>query len=414
MATGAVIDGGEAQLFSESSTRPLAYVSRILDLQPIPGADAIEVATILGWKVVVKKGRYSVGDPCIYAEIDSILPPWPTFTADGLERAKYRIKTIKLRGQISQGYCVPIQALEDHPGRRLRVEARAAEGADPAAIVEGTGERIELTQGRDVTELLCITKYEPEAVRIPCTAFGPDGVVPFAAFPSFLHKTDQTRIQNMPWLPTEYPDVEFECSEKVDGTSITMFWRDGEFGVCTRNYRVKDEILREAEGADLAALSGQRFQTHVAATHVAARAAMRGRLGALKRNIALQGELLGPGIAKNPYKFSETRWLIFDAWLIDEARYATAGERGEILASLGVRDAVKEGKGDLVAAVPVISANSTLAGRTVEGILEEAEGKSALCASAIREGFVFKSRQLINGKVISFKAISRAFELAKG
>ena len=59
--------------------RSLASVQRIRSLAPIAGADAIEVATVRGWKVVVKKGEFAVGDLAVYVEIDAFLPERPEF-----------------------------------------------------------------------------------------------------------------------------------------------------------------------------------------------------------------------------------------------------------------------------------------------------------------------------------------------
>lgn len=89
--------------------RKLASIQKILALNQIEGADAIECATVLGWKLVVKKGEFKVGDLAIYCEIDSVLPEKPEF--EFLKSCKYRIKTVRLRGQISQGICFPLSVL---------------------------------------------------------------------------------------------------------------------------------------------------------------------------------------------------------------------------------------------------------------------------------------------------------------
>ncbi|MDI6774985.1 MAG: hypothetical protein QME60_06280 [Verrucomicrobiota bacterium] len=88
--------------------RKLASIQKVSDVAPITGADKIEVAKILGWSVVIKKGEYKSGDPCVYAEIDSIMPPRPEF--EFLKERHYRIKTIKLCGQISQGIAFQVKS----------------------------------------------------------------------------------------------------------------------------------------------------------------------------------------------------------------------------------------------------------------------------------------------------------------
>src|SRR5512133_220514 len=115
--------------------RKLASIQRIASLSPIIGADKIEKATVLGWELVVKKDEFRVGDLCVYVEIDSILPDKPFF--EFMRDRKFRVKTIKLRGQVSQGICFPL------------------------SIVPKGGDRYE---DADVTEALGITKYDPQAI----------------------------------------------------------------------------------------------------------------------------------------------------------------------------------------------------------------------------------------------------------
>ena len=89
--------------------RKLASIQKIIDLEPIEGADAIEKATVLGWQLVVKKGEYQVGDLMVYFEIDSLLPERPEF--EFMKARGMRVRTIRLRGQVSQGICFPLSIL---------------------------------------------------------------------------------------------------------------------------------------------------------------------------------------------------------------------------------------------------------------------------------------------------------------
>src|SRR6185312_7137005 len=84
----------------------LASVQKILSIKPIEGAEFIVTATVLGWEVVVKKGEFNVGDLCCYIQIDTVVPETEQF--DFLRERKYRVRTIKLRKQISQGLIVPL------------------------------------------------------------------------------------------------------------------------------------------------------------------------------------------------------------------------------------------------------------------------------------------------------------------
>ena len=138
--------------------RKLASIQRIKALEPIPDADSIEKATVLGWQLVVKKGEFQVGDLCVYCEVDCLLPDRPEF--EFLKNRGSRIRTIRLRGQVSQGICFPLSIL-------------------PA------GTPIE--EDLEVTELLDIVKFEPP---IPACLAG----IQKGEFPSFIPKTDETRV----------------------------------------------------------------------------------------------------------------------------------------------------------------------------------------------------------------------------
>src|SRR5437762_2570852 len=89
--------------------RQLASIHRIKALDPIDGADAIERATVLGWQLVAKKSEFNVGDLCVYCEIDSVMPEREEFLF--LKPRGMRVKTVRLRGQISQGICFPLAIL---------------------------------------------------------------------------------------------------------------------------------------------------------------------------------------------------------------------------------------------------------------------------------------------------------------
>lgn len=86
--------------------RSLAHVEIITALSSIEGADFLELAQVLGWQCVVKKGEFQVGDKIIFCEIDSVLPELPEY--EFLRKYNFRIKTQKLRGVISQGLVLPI------------------------------------------------------------------------------------------------------------------------------------------------------------------------------------------------------------------------------------------------------------------------------------------------------------------
>jgi RNA ligase (TIGR02306 family) len=205
--------------------RKLATIRKITDIRPIEGADKIEIATVGGWNVVVAKDvEHKVGNSVVYCEIDSFLPIKEEF--EFLRKSSYkkmgdqegfRLKTIRLRGQLSQGLILPISVVPI---------TQFATGHD-------------LPEGLDVTEMLGIVKYEPP---IPAELSGKVK----GGFPSFLRKTDEERVQNLVKEYEEYKltsEHQFYMTEKLDGSSATFYMNESEFGVCSRNLE-----LLETEG----------------------------------------------------------------------------------------------------------------------------------------------------------------------
>lgn len=347
--------------------RKLATIEVIKDLQPIEGADAIEVATVRGWKVVVKKGEFVVGDLCVYCEIDSVMPQRPEFYF--LQNSRFRIKTIKLRGQVSQGICFPISvALEAY---KRDIEANKND------LPNGINLVIKLEQGLDVTELLGVTKYEP---AIPAQLAGKVR----GNFPSFLKKTDEERIQNMEWVLVEYKDKLFYVTEKLDGTSFTAYYNNGVFGVCSRNldlFETEDNIHWK----------------------VARALKLEEKMKKYGANVAFQGELLGEGIQKNKYRLKGQDVFFFNIFNIDTYQYFNYKMFTNRIFEMGLKT------------VPVIS---PIIGfkllSNVSEMLKYSEGKSQLNPNQEREGIVVRPYENIEhpkyGR-ISFKVISNKYLL---
>jgi RNA ligase (TIGR02306 family) len=213
--------------------RKLASVRKIAGLQPIAGADKIELAIIDGWQVVVKKGEFKVDDLCVYFEIDSFLPCIPVFEflrkgcfkstkhlGDG-----YRLRTIKLKKTLSQGLALPLADLFVSPDDK---------GELAAEMRKNVFDTYQL--GADLTEILGVKKYE---IEIPASLAGTIK----GNFPSWLKRTDQERIQNC------FNDVPkdhcYEVTLKLDGSSLTVYKKDGAVSVCSRNL----ELVREPDNA---------------------------------------------------------------------------------------------------------------------------------------------------------------------
>ena len=168
--------------------RKLATIAKIEDIRPHPNADVLELAIIRGWQVVVKIGEFQPGDLCVYCEIDSLMPERPEF--EFLAKYKYRIKTTKLRGQISQGIAFPISII---PSKWLLYTDKEPEYIDYDEVRPA----IKIEEGADVTDVLGIIKYDPP---LPANLGG----VALGKFFTHSIKTDEERIQNLTEIYDEY------------------------------------------------------------------------------------------------------------------------------------------------------------------------------------------------------------------
>jgi RNA ligase (TIGR02306 family) len=373
--------------------RKLASIRRIKEVLPIEGADAIEVAVVDGWKVVTKKGEYKPGDLCIYCEIDSFLPireefeflRKSSFKKMGAQEG-FRLKTIRLRGQVSQGLILPLSVLEGEEEMKIGISQQPHGDQlqlgpyDDALVIE---------EGVDVSNYLGIVKYEPP---IPAELAGKVK----GLFPSFLRKTDEERVQN---LAKEYAEWclsskhQFYVAEKLDGSSATFYFKDGVFGVCSRNLELA-EPEPFVPGTVLCDDGVERPKQENTFWKVAREMDLKTKLSAVGYNVCLQGELIGEGIQGNPYKIKGQVVRFFNAFNIDTQEYLNLRDFVSLLILLGLDH------------VPILEAPFQLP-ETIEGMLKYAEGRSALNPNTEREGVVVRSLD----RTISFKAISNSFLL---
>jgi RNA ligase (TIGR02306 family) len=258
--------------------RKLVTVETISDIQPIPDADKICKAKVRNWWVIIGKDQFNVGDKCLYFEIDSLLPidkfdeslskynsTRTMITEDGKEITGYRIRTVKMRGQISQGLILPYNGDEAH--------------------------------GTDMTNALDVVKYDPYISNQKGAQLQSDNGAE-GLFPSFIPKTDEERIQNLDY----YNDIDhniWEVSEKLDGTSFTAYRFENEFKVCSRNL-----ILREDENSIYWKIAKKYNMREL-----------------VPEGFAVQGEIVGPGIQSNPLKLKETELYLFNMYNINEGTY---------------------------------------------------------------------------------------------
>ena len=344
--------------------RKMATIRKIDALRPIEGADAIECAIVGGWTVVVKKGEYTAGDLAVYCEIDSFIPTAiaPFLTKpdnypkvfEGVEGE--RLRTMKLRGQLSQGLLLPLDVLpadDDFNGA--------------------------WTEGEDVSELLGIVKYE---APVPAALAGEVK----GMFPSRIPKTDQERVQNLKaelaeWLDS---DLHWEVTEKLEGSSMTVYYLDGEVGVCSRNLDLKPNL----DNSLWRAANKYNLPT---------------KLVGIGRNIAIQGEIVGNGIQGNIYQMRDQDFLVYDIYDIDAGCYLTPFSRAAFVAEHKLNHC------------PILAYSAgltdTLGITNMEQVLKFAEGKSVMgMIGCEREGLVFKCHE----RPVSFKSISNKYLLKHG
>lgn len=351
--------------------RQLATIQKIAEVLPIEGADKIEKVRVKDWWCVAVKGEFKVNDPCVYFEIDSLLPlDNPAFEflskgskpkkveIDGKEYTGYRLKTVKLRGQISQGLAFPLKDLTLYSSVPLS----------------------EVDVGDDVTEALGVVKWErPIPAQLTGKVKGQR--------PGFIPKTDEERIQNCGHLLAKHFATLFYITEKLDGSSATFFRHtttaDGDhFGVCSRNLE-----LLETEGNSFWDMAKKYDLPNK-----------------LPSGFVLQGELIGEGVQGNPLKLKGRDIRAYNVFDINNSKYLDYPDFVKFCADLGVPT------------VPILSEDSTLPA-TVEELLKQADGKSAISPECAREGIVVRPmtemQDEINGTTqrLSFKAVSNEYLL---
>ena len=363
------------------SDRKLATIRRVSSVDDIVGKDRIGLAHIDGWTVIVQKSDIHAGDLVVFCEIDSVLPDaeWCSFLKD------HRIRTMKMAGCLSQGIAFPLTILPVEKATKFH-------------------------EGDDVTELLGVTKWErPDATDInvggkkpPMKKF-PKWLMRFKwfrqfvykfvdhraskAFPEFLSKTDETRIQNAPWY-LEKDDL-WMLTEKVDGQSGSfavkkthkLFGKKYETFVCSRNLRLFGD-----DGSSYWKV-WKKYNLEKVLTEICE----HDNFGEW---VAIQGEIIGPKIQGNKYKRTEPELYVFNFITDRDGRWATRD--GEFLL-----------KPFGLSYVPIIEVRKLP--KTVEKMLELAHGQSKL-GDTLREGLVCRS---LDGKQ-SFKAVDPEFLMKYG
>lgn len=342
--------------------RKLASVQRIAEIQPIDGADKIVKARINGWWVVTAiENNFTVNDIVAFIEPDAWVPhELAPFLSKSKEPREYngiqgeRLRTITLKKQLSQGLILPLSIIEQY--------------GDFGPLL------LDANEGDDLTEILGIQKWEKP---IPAQLRGQMS----GDFPSFLRKTDQERVQNLPEIFTDGSLAHFyEATIKLDGSSMSVWFNGEDWGVCSRNIDLK----LDQEGNTFVDTAKRVFPE-----------SLRGiihQLGAL----CFQGELMGEGIQGNRENLTGHHFYLFDIWVIDEQRYMDPFERMVMCKRLNITPV------PMIGILPLGSF-----GESIEDLLAMAYDQESL-SHPVAEGVVFKR---CDGK-FNFKAISNKFLLA--
>lgn len=377
------------------TNRKLASIQLIARLTPIPGADKIETARVLGWDcVVAKKDNFKVGDKVVYIEIDSIVPDRPEF--EFLRDRKFKVKTIKLRGQISQGLVVPLSILPGSNNLSVGTDVtdklgivKCSEQVDPVRNSQTANKKFGKIHKFIYSHKVTRVVYRA-LVNNKLGLWLKEAIKPTSLFPSVIHKTDETRIQAMPHILQAFKDIPFCMTEKLDGQSMTAYvqkkfrWpftpQKYKFVVCSRNM-----VLGREDDSNWWR-AARIFNVRFVLTNL-----LKSLPG---RNwVALQGEVLGPGIQGNKYGLSTVELRVFN--MMTDKEIFNQTEMGMHLAGSGI------------STVPVLRQGTFYLPQNIEDIVEVSKAPSILNKNVPREGIVVRNYD----KNISFKVINPEFLL---
>lgn len=378
--------------------RALAHVEKIEFVRPIDGADNIELIGVLGWLCIAKKGEFNVGDLAVYIEIDSKCPE-DDERFKFLESKHYKVKTMRLGkfNVISQGLALPITAFPELKDKSIGDDVtnilkityssqedikRKSGSIDPNAKYKIMAQRHQKVFSHPIVRKIMKYKFGRKFMFL---IFGRKKDKP-KAFPDWIVKTDETRIENAPfYLESTNKWVK---TEKLDGTSCTFAVDKNkrnkfEFIVCSRNVRQLDRNQVTYHENNIYWELADKYNIENILLNYA-------KENGYKR-VVLQGEGVG-NVQANPYKLKENDLYVFNL-VVDGIRLGTIE-----MAGFCNKNGLKH--------VPIIDEAYELP-KTMEEMKLEADGYSEINPKVRREGFVYRS---FDGQQ-SFKNVSREFLL---
>lgn len=362
--------------------RRLVTIRPVKDKKVIPKADKIERLIVDGWNVISQIDNFQVGDYGVFFEVDSGLPVEDARFSfmessgrkDFFGKIVYRVKTIRLRGTLSQGLMLPLDMFPE-----------IVDYLDVNDLTE-----MDAYQNKvDFAEMLDVVKYEP-----PLKVRGADSA---GDFPFWIRKTDQERINNVfDEFNEDFKNLSFFATYKMNGSSATYAYitdvdkhidtletddDNGQFFVCSRTQTLKD---------------CKKSPFHVAAATLDIKNKLKSFHERTGRNIAIQGELLGRGIQGTIEKIYDYTVHFFSVYDIDNQEYLPFQQAIEILNELHLKT---------VKVCDIFEPFKRF--ETVDDFIEYSDNLTPIHAD-IPEGIVYHS---CGERAVSFKAISSKFLL---
>lgn len=306
--------------------RALAYTATITDIKEIAGADNIALGYVNGWSIIIKKDEFKIGDPCIFFEIDSLLPaeaPWAAF----MSKKKFKVKTMKLNkfNVFSQGLALPYSAFEDiELPAEMNVDVTdmlgvkyieqednvRKEKVDKVQCYINANKKKKIFKNEKIKKFFLTTKLGRKIIELIIAnnkrKHG-EKAFPTGKFEG-VSKTDQTRCENMPWVLQD--KTPFIVTQKCDGSSGTYILERKPFGkfefyVCSRNIRMFNDKQE--------CYYGEHNYYWEVAHKYGIEKKMRQYLTDNPdiKFVCWQGEVCAPAIQKNPHKLKETHFYCF-------------------------------------------------------------------------------------------------------
>ena len=400
--------------------RKMASVQKIASLTPIENSDFLEVAMMenLGWKVVVKKGEFQIGDKVIYFEIDSAidvkdLPPFMEFLKDRCLKKLFtartpetsafsgeyvRIKTIKLRGQVSQGLIIPVDAIRD-----FNAELWGMIPTNTDAVIG-----MDLTEEFHVEVWDRLVEWYEERSQLGTKA----SMHAAGSFPCDVPKTDEERVQTAYFDLIKDPanvDGKWEVTEKNDGSSCTLFYRPMTWGsldkesmqISSRRFLLKDDGCSDDWFEPFKRMGWDTLEDKLKDVYWKGLLEVDNTDGKAyellprEHELAIQGEMIGPKFNGNRDRNKETHFRVFRIFDITEQKFVTPRVRYAICKFLGLEH---------VKVIETCQIFHKL--KSIDEFLAYADGKTD--NGLPREGVVFKR---VDDGSVSFKAVSNRYLL---